>query len=146
MLVLPFSLSASHSCTHLHINYNSTVPVPIVWMTLLKSHQRWILHLCLRCSAAKQKKRKTQTWKLDLFGQYLMNCLIIWPLDLVHVFFFPFASQRHQLGIAQACRLVFTQGKKKLEHSPSFVQGPAYRAHSVRVTRQCSWPFTTMQL
>lgn len=28
----------------------------------------------------------------------------------------------------------------------SFVQELAYRAHSVRVSRQCSWPFTTMQL
>lgn len=50
------------------------------------------------------------------------------------------------MGIAKACRLVFTQGKKKLEHSLSFVQELAYRAHSVGVTRQCSWPFTTMQL
>lgn len=28
----------------------------------------------------------------------------------------------------------------------SFVQELAYRAHSVRVSRQCSWPSTTMQL
>lgn len=28
----------------------------------------------------------------------------------------------------------------------SFVQELAYRAHSVRVSRQCSWPFTTTQL
>lgn len=37
-------------------------------------------------------------------------------------------------------------GNTELEHSPSFVRQLAYRAHSVGVSRQCSWLSTTTQL
>lgn len=122
------------------INYKSSNLLDLKKMVVIQLYCSVILFGIWPKSKEARKKLK----KPDPSGQRLMNFSAFGFSSRSP---FPLASQRHQSKLAHAWGRVRVRGVrvKRGRDTVWALCRPCYRAHSVGVTRQCSWPFTTIQ-